>query len=140
VQRLNVEWPMRKYYPTCPYPLYGPGCGLNIANFTTTGTITQVIGWQEFYTNLSFPDGYYDQGGIEWLDGPLAGAAVPIKQSYQANGRIIILMPLAAAPVAGNTFHIYPGCDKTPKTCKDKFNNFLRNRATPYIPTKETIV
>jgi len=139
-QKLNVEYPLRKYYPTCPYSLYGPGCGLDLEEYTTTGTVTAVESYQEFQTNLNAVDGYYEQGGIEWLTGPLAGVSAPIQTSYQANGRIIMLIPLDAAPQVGDTFKIYPGCNKTPITCKNKFNNFNKNRATPYIPLKETII
>lgn len=140
VQKLNVDYPLRKYYPTCPYSLYDAGCGLNINDYTTTGTVTGVNSHQDFNTNLNAPNGYYEQGGIEWLSGALAGVTAPIKNSYQANGRIVMLIPLDAAPAAGDTFRIYPGCDKTPAMCKDKFNNFSRNRATPYIPLKETVL
>ncbi len=140
VQRLNVEWPLRKYYTSCPYTLYSASCGLDIAQYKTTGTVTQVNSQTEFLCDLTFADDYYNQGGIEWLDGPLAGATAPIKLSYATGGRLITLLPLKAAPVAGNTFKIYPGCNKLPATCRDKFNNYLRNRATPYVPTKETII
>lgn len=138
VQRLNVEWPLRKYYPTCPYSLYDTGCGLERAAFEKIGTVTGVNSQQDFNTNLSFADNYFDQGGIEWLTGPLAGSDAPIKASY--NGRLVMLIPLEAAPIVGNTFRVYPGCNKTPPTCQTKFDNYLRNRATPYIPLKETIM
>jgi uncharacterized phage protein (TIGR02218 family) len=140
IQKLNVEYPLRKYYPECPYSLYDAGCGLDISTYTTSGTVTGVTSAQDFTTNLTKADGYFEQGGIEWLSGALSGVAAPIKSSYQTGGRIVMLLPLDAAPAVGDVFNIYPGCDKTPDTCKSKFNNFTRNRATPYIPLKETIV
>lgn len=140
VQRLNVEWPLHKYYPTCPYNLYDAGCGLNRADYLVAGTVTQVLAWNEFYTDLVAADGYFEQGGIEWLSGPLTGATAPIKEFYAVNGRTVMLIPLEASPTVGDMFRIYPGCNRLPVTCKDKFNNFLRNRATPYIPLKETII
>lgn len=139
VQKLNVEYPLRKYYPECPYSMYDSGCGLDFAAYTTTGTVTGVASTQDFNTSVSKTDGYYEQGGIEFTSRALSGVSAPIKASYQTNGRIILLIPLDASPSIGDTFKIYPGCDKTPATCKNKFNNFSRNRATPYIPLKETI-
>ena len=139
VQRLDVEWPLRKYYPGCPYKLYQPGCFVNRADYEQIGTVTHVNAYQDFNTNLLFADGYFDQGGIEWLDGPLAGSAAPVKASHTANGRLVMLIPLEAVPVVGNTFRIYPGCDRQPSTCQTKFNN-NHNRATPFIPLKETIM
>lgn len=140
VQKLNVDYPLRKYYPTCPYALYDNGCGLDLEAFTTIGTVTGVKSYQDFNTTLTAADGYYEQGGIEWLSGALVGATAPVKASYQTNGQITMLIPLDAAPAVGDTFKIYPGCNKTPAACRDKFNNFNRNRATPYIPLKETIL
>lgn len=137
VQKLNVEYPTRKYYSTCPYSLYDDGCGLNVNNFTVQGKVTSVNSYQDFNIDAMAANNYYDQGGIEWLSGPLTGVSAPVKTSI--GGRIIMLIPLAAAPEVGNTFRIYPGCNKMPAMCRDKFNNFLRNRATPYIPLKETI-
>jgi hypothetical protein len=140
VQKLNVDFPPRKYYPTCPYTCYDSACGLVLANYTTTGTITTVTSAQDFNTDASQADGYYEQGGVEFTSGALSGVSAPVNTSYNANGQIILLIPMDAAPAVGDTFKIYPSCDKTPDTCRDKFNNLSHNRATPYIPLKETIL
>lgn len=140
VQRLNVEWPHRKYYPTCPYTLYDSACGLNREDFIVAGRVTDVLSWNEFYTDIKAEDGYFEQGGIEWLSGALTGATAPIKTFQSHEGRTVMLIPLNASPKAGDKFRIYPGCDHIPATCKDKFNNYMHNRATPYIPLKETIL
>lgn len=138
VQKLDVEYPLRKYYPTCPYNLYSAGCGLDIDNFTFNGQITSIIsGYYQFGTNLIKPDGYLASGGIEFTSGVLTGVSVPIKYST-STGVITLLIPLSATPVIGDTFRAYPGCDRAPTTCSNKFGNFSRNRATPYIPLKET--
>ena len=140
VQKLNVEYPPRKFYPTCPYALYDNACGLDLAAYTVTGTVTAVVSSQELNTTLSHNDGYFEQGGLEFTSGALSGVAVPVNTSYKVNGKIVALIPFDVPPAAGDTFKIYPGCDKTPNTCKNKFNNFIHNRATPYIPLKETII
>lgn len=141
IQKLDVEYPPRKYYPTCPFTTYDGDCGLNIVTFTRTGTVTAVNSMQDINTNLAgFADDYFSYGGIEWLSGNLAGASAPVETSYNASGRVVMLIPLGASPQVGDTFKIYPGCPKTPEACKDKFNNINKNRATPYIPLKETLL
>jgi uncharacterized phage protein (TIGR02218 family) len=138
-QRLDVEYPPRRYYPTCPYTLYSAGCGLNIATFTVYGTVTSIIaGAYHFGTNLNFSSGYYNNGGIEFLSGALTGAFAPIK--YSNNTGFELLIPLNIAPAVGDTFRVYPGCNKTSPECDSKFGNFTKNRSTPYIPLKESIV
>lgn len=139
-QRLDVEYPLRKYYPTCPYTLYGQECGLDINDFMQTGTIISVAAeYYLFNTNLHLADGYLENGGIEFTSGVLTGVAAPIKYS-SSNGQISLLIPCSTSPNPGDTFRAYPGCDKAITTCETKFNNRLRNRSTPYIPLKETIV
>lgn len=139
MQRLNVDYPTRKFYPTCPFSLYDANCGLNIADYTVLGTITQVISKQEVYTNLTFVDGYYDLGGVTFTTGDLTDSGMSIKNSYAANGQIIFIVALDSLPAVGDTFTIYPGCAKTPAVCAEKFNNLAKNRSTPFIPLKETV-
>lgn len=139
-QRLNVEYPLRKYYPTCPYTLYSAGCGLNIDNFMQSGSITGIAAdYYLFNTDLELPNGYLADGGIEFTSGVLTGVSAPIKYS-SSNGQITLLIPCSVSPAPGDTFRAYPGCDKTIETCMSKFNNRSRNRSTPYIPLKETIL
>lgn len=140
IQKLNVDYPTRKFYPTCPFSLYDAKCGLNIADYTKAGTITKVISQQEIHTDLVFTDGYYDLGGVIFTSGELINSSMSIKKSSAADGQIIFIVSLDSLPAKGDTFNIYPGCNKTPAMCKDKFNNLAHNCATPFIPLKETVV
>lgn len=139
VQLLNVDYPLRKYYPTCPWNLYGAGCALNKESWAAYGTVTAVTDAQTFRCNLSYATGYYDQGIIEWLTGSNARVTASVKRSM-TNGSLSMLMPLESVPVVGDTFRIYPGCDKTATTCKNKFNNASHYRGTPYVPLKEALI
>jgi uncharacterized phage protein (TIGR02218 family) len=139
MKKLNVDYPTRKFYPTCPYVLYGAGCELNIADWTVSGTITQVNSKQEIHTDLTFGDGYYDLGGASFTSGDLIGSSMSVKNSYALNGRIVFIVSLDLLPAVGDTFTIYPGCEKTPAICATKFDNLAKNRSTPFIPLKETV-
>ncbi len=135
--KLNNNFPTRCYYPTCPFSLYDSMCGVNLADYKKTGTVISATK-KIITSNLSFTNGYYEQGGLEFLTGVLAGTAHAVR--YSNNNTFELLIEAETAPSAGDTFIVYPGCDKTPDTCKNKFNNFARNRATPFIPIKETSV
>lgn len=136
-QRFKSTFPRNRYYPNCPWTLYGAGCGLLQAAWAATGTVSGG-GNREIQTALSFPAGYYDQGTLQWLTGANAGTASGIKAS--TSGRLNLLVAPEAAVSAGDTFRVYPGCDKSVATCRNKFNNWLNNRATPYVPLKETLL
>lgn len=137
VQKLNIEYPNRRYYPQCPYSIYSKECGVDIKDYRKKAKVTAVTGTNTVQIDIPFEDGYYTAGGMEWISGPLAGQATQIMDSK--NSTIIYMSATNTSPRIGDVAYIYPGCDKTPTTCKNKFNNFSRNRATPYVPLKETI-
>lgn len=137
VQKLNIEYPNRRYYPQCPYSIYSKECGVDIKSYRKKAKVTAVTDTNTVQIDIPFEDGYYTAGGMEWISGPLAGQATQIMAS-QSN-TIVYMSATNTAPRVGDVAYIYPGCDKTPTTCKSKFNNFSRNRATPYVPLKETI-
>lgn len=137
VQKLNIEYPNRRYYPQCPYSIYLKECGVDIKAYRKKAKVTAVTGTNTVQIDIPFEDGYYTAGGMEWISGPLAGQATQIMDSK--NSTIIYMSATNTSPRIGDVAYIYPGCDKTPETCKNKFNNFSRNRATPYVPLKETI-
>lgn len=136
-QRFKSTFPRNRYYPTCPWTLYGPGCGLTRGSWAALGTVTGG-GGRSITTNLSFDGGYYDLGTMEWLTGANAGTIASIKDSR--SGVLNLLVEPEAAVSVGDTFRVYPGCDKSIATCRGKFNNWNRNRATPFVPLKETII
>lgn len=135
--KLNNNFPTRCYYPTCPFSLYDSMCGVNLENYKKMGTVSSATK-KVINSNLTFANGYYEQGGLEFTSGTLAGTAHSIR--YSNNNTFELLIEAESAPNVGDTFIVYPGCDKTPNTCKNKFNNFYYNRATPFIPIKETSV
>lgn len=137
VQKLNIEYPNRRYYPQCPYSIYSKECGVDIKSYRKKAKVTAVTDTNTVQIDIPFEDGYYTAGGMEWISGPLAGQATQIMASQ--NNTIVYMSATNTAPRVGDVAYIYPGCDKTPTTCKNKFNNFSRNRATPYVPLKETI-
>lgn len=137
VQKLNIEYPNRRYYPQCPYSIYSKECGVDIKSYRKKAKVIAVTDTNTVQIDIPFEDGYYTAGGMEWISGPLAGQATQIMASQ--NNTIVYMSATNTAPRVGDVAYIYPGCDKTPETCKNKFNNFSRNRATPYVPLKETI-
>lgn len=137
VQKLNIEYPNRRYYPQCPYSIYSKECGVDIKSYRKKAKVTAVTDTNTVQIDIPFEDGYYTAGGMEWISGPLAGQATQIMASQ--NNTIVYMSATNTVPRIGDVAYIYPGCDKTPTTCKNKFNNFSRNRATPYVPLKETI-
>jgi hypothetical protein len=64
-----------------------------------------------------------------------AGVTAP---STNGSGVFILTQPLPYAPAASDAFTVYPGCDKSQRTCQLKFNNIANFAGFPYVPAPET--
>lgn len=115
----------------------------NIAPISIGTNFTMPDYQQSPSVGLPFPavnqTGYFDLGYIVWLTGANAGTITAIR-SYFTGGVISFYKPLANSPVTGDTFTIYPGCDKRMATCQYKFNNLINHGGMEFMPPPETTV
>ena len=122
-----------RYQRNCRHSLYGPGCGLNRANFETQGTISA-------YDNLvlTIPEAqtqannWYLGGLIEFSDDSLRFITSHISDKITISRHSRFLTE-AVLPVA---IKLYPGCDRTITTCHNKFNNLDNQGGFRWIPAK----
>lgn len=133
---LNVKMPRNMFLPSCGRSLYDNGCGLSKAAFATSGIVVSGSTKTAISASLSQADGYFTQGHMIFNSGPNAGVIRTIKA--HTTNLLSLALPLAYQPLAGDTFTVYPGCDKTLDTCVSKFNNKLKFRGYPWIPVPET--
>lgn len=137
LELLNIKLPKEIYQPGCRNTLFDTGCGLNKATFALARTVnagsttTRIL-----TTSAGQAAGYFDSGYLFCGPGPNAGAQRTVKK-WDGVG-LDLALPLPFTPVAGNTFTIYPGCNKQKTTCQTKFNNLPRFGGQPYIPVPET--
>ena len=136
---LNVMVPRNVYAPGCANTLFDGTCGLAKSTYAVAGTATSATDATRnvFSTALGQATGYFDQGFVLGLTGANAGVQRTIKSF--AGGVVTTVNPWPAVVVPGNTFTLYPGCDKAQTTCNTKFSNLARFRGHPYIPAPETI-
>ncbi len=87
-------------------------------------------------TDYGQPNGWASAGTLTFGSGTLSGQSYAIKT--QAGGTLAMLVPLPALPAIGDTLTVYPGCDKTKATCRNKFNNVAAFQGQPYVPVPET--
>jgi hypothetical protein len=83
---------------------------LRKANYVTEGSVAAggTPTTTSFRTNLTEPDGTFDNQTLLFLTGDLAGESVPILTFANANGLITTQDALTAAPTAGDEFVILP--------------------------------
>lgn len=137
---LNVMIPRNVYQPGCSNTLFDGTCGLLKSAFAATGTATTATDTLRtaFTTGLAQSAAYFALGWAVGLTGANAGIGRTIKTF--AAGVIGTVQPWPLAVAVGDTFTVYPGCDKTQATCATKFANVIRFRGQPYVPAPETVI
>lgn len=149
----EIQMPRNMVQIPCMWTLFDTGCTVPRAQNLYTGTISAVSGTNGLTLSslaTSFPDHFFDQGIITFTSGPLNGVSMTTQSSAHSGTLVTVntVRPFPQLPVAGNTYSIEPGCDKTQTMCKSgKFKNasgvptsFILNfRGYPYVPNPETL-
>lgn len=137
---LQQAFPPRTTIPTCNHTLFDPGCTLNKAAYMLNGVVSAGA-WTTaaFDSSRLDADDYFDLGWIVWTSGANNGLVRTVKSFKNAGGAFTLTYPLPNVPAAGDTFDVYPGCDKTLGTCTAKFGNQLNFGGFPYVPNPMTI-
>lgn len=141
LEMLDIQMPRNTLQPYCIYTLYDAGCTLLKANFLVSGVVTAGSTAASILASaLTQATGYFDLGTMTFTSGGNNGVSRNVK-TYTNVGGVKTITPIVAfpfAPANGDTFSIYPGCDKTQSTCNTKFSNSAHFRGYPYIPVPET--
>jgi len=138
---LTVQIPRNTYSPGCLNTLFDAACTLSKASYAATATATGglSVGNTVFSTGaISAGANYYAMGWAVCNTGANAGIGRTLRAN--SSNSLTTLQPWPNAVAAGDTFTIYPGCDKTQGTCATKFSNVIHFRGQPYVPAPETVV
>lgn len=141
LELLNQKLPRNLYQAGCINTLFDTACALNAETFAVSSVTVAGSAAHSIIATLAANTGYFDLGKILFTSGVNNGISRSVKSYVRgAPGVIALMSPLPSAPANGDTFKIYPGCDKQQNTCSGKFGNGLRFRGFPYIPENETAV
>lgn len=136
--KLERQMPRNVVQPGCAHVLYDAGCALVKASFTVTGVVGAAATVTAIPTNLTQANAYFEQGVIVFTSGVNLGARRSVKTYVNASGVVTPTIALPVAPANGDTFSIFPGCDKSQATCLAKFANLVHFRGFPYVPKPES--
>lgn len=143
LELLNLMMPRNLFQAGCVNSLGDHSCTINLETFAGTVNGTAASGSTAaslHITALGHAAGYYALGKIKGLVGANAGIWRTIKDYVPGTPDVITLTnPYGAAPLAGDTFRIYPGCNKslTDTNGCAKFSNQANFRGTPFVPQPE---
>lgn len=137
---LDISLPRNLIQPGCGNTLFDAGCGLSRAAFAVSGTVAAGSNRNVVVTDLTQPDQYFQLGTITFTSGANNGLSRGISSFVNSGGAVTLNVGLPEVPSVGDTFTIYPGCDKQQATCQSKFNNLINFAGMPYVPVPETVI
>lgn len=128
------------YQPGCRAKLGDARCGVNLAPWTVTGTITAVAADQltAYDSSRAEADGYFTYGVITMTSGASSGLSMDVKSSSGAT--IVLQLEFANGIAIGDTYSMVAGCAKRfNDDCVGKFNNAINFRGEPHLPGTDKI-
>jgi uncharacterized phage protein (TIGR02218 family) len=127
------------YTSACRAQLGDARCGVNLAGYTFTGTVTAIEGSYAFSDSTKTQgSGYFSGGKVTFTSGANAGISMEVRD-FSA-GRFGLFLPMPAAIAVGDSFTVVAGCDKQFDSCKAKFNNAVNFRGEPHVPGTDKIL
>jgi uncharacterized phage protein (TIGR02218 family) len=139
LEKLQIQMPRVLWQIYCNNWVGDHACGVNLAAYTVTGIASGTPTTTSLPGAPAQPDSYYRDGVIVMLTGANAGARRSV--AAYADGILVPAVPFPAAPEVGDTFSVYPGCDRTKGDggCA-RFSNLSRFRGMPDIPVAEASI
>ena len=137
---VEAESFIQTFQPMCRTDLFSVLCGLDPAAWDHAGTVGAIIDRFNFtVSGLGAPpaDGWFNQGTFITASG-FKGV---IANWSQGSLKITMYQPQCIARLtAGEAITLYPGCDKTATTCREKFNNRINHQAEAHFLGINSIV
>lgn len=133
-QELEDAAPAAPAQATCGHVFGSAGCGVKLADFTVTATLSAVGSLT--VTSSTFgarADGWYTGGKLI----PPSGAPFLI---VAHTGNVLTLLGPPHGLAVGSVVRAVAGCDRTYPTCVNKFNNGLNFLGLPFWPEKNPFV
>lgn len=140
-----LQLPHNLFQPQCANLFGDAGCGLTRASYAVSGTVTGSPTTTSLSSALGQASGYFALGVLTMTSGVCSGASRAV-QTF-SGGAFTLATPLPAAPSAGDTFTVVPGCARQlgplaagqPPSCST-YSNQNHFRGCPFVPPPQQAV
>lgn len=141
---LAAKIPQIIYQSFCNHDIYDSGCLLSEVSYKRKATVVSFADNGATIT-YTFTDGggtpaddYFKTGRLVFGSDERLITAGP-GGSLGAND-VQIHVPFSSDLTAGSEINLYPGCDGSPSTCLNTYNNLIHFLGMPYIPSRNPVV
>lgn len=144
-----LQQPMGELYSTTCRAQFGDKrCRVNVAELTLEGAVIALKNTQNaksafIAAGFEQPSGYFQYGLLTWKHGKNRHLSMEIKSFTPEENQTCcfqLVQPMPYPIEIGDIFSVYPGCDKSLSTCKNRFNNIVNFRGEPFIPGLDHIL
>lgn len=128
----------RIYGQRCDAVLGDARCGVDVAGYRETGTVSAVLDDMRIRVSgfSGFAERFFRYGLVAFTSGAAEGLVADIEDHRKPGGAVelTLWLPMPAGVKAGDAVRVTAGCDKRFSTCKAKFSNGLNFRGFPHMP------
>lgn len=121
------------YQSYCNWQVFDCYCLLDSETYKVNAAVTVDGSSLISSTFATYASGHFTQGWVSFE------GDVRFITNHEGS-KIDLQIPFSSALTTGETVSAYPGCDGSPRTCIDKYNNFDRWLGMSYIPSRNPVV
>lgn len=127
------------YTSSCRATLGDRRCGVVLASYTFSGTITALEASYAFKdSSKTQVNSYFSGGVLTFTSGANSGLSMEVRDFSASRFGLFLPMP---QPIAiGDMYTVSAGCDKQFDTCIARFNNAIRFRGEPHVPGTDKLL
>ena len=135
----------RAFQRSCSADLGDARCGFDVMapGFHATGVVAAFAGGAiDIDLSDIFDGGFFAGGALTFTSGANENARFTIKSHRQENLRASVTLwtPPGGAILAGDAVLMTAGCDKSPTSCRAKFDNIVNFRGFPHMPGNDRVI
>ncbi len=127
----------RAHTAACDARLGDIRCKVALGQYTAT--ITSVTGAKSFQAAAlaGFPTDFFTDGDVRFVNGDNIGVVRDIRLQSDINFSFFLTTPFPL--VVGDALLLHIGCNKSKRTCIDKFANVINFRGFDFVPVIEQV-
>ena len=126
------------YSASCRYDLGSTRCGIDLATYTVSSSVSGVTDRDEFASGVGGADQLYRYGLVTWTSGLNSGLKMEVKTS--SGGNLVLFEKMPFEIQVGDAFNISQGCDKSLATCRDTYDNVINHGGFHYLPGTDSLM
>jgi len=122
--------------PDCRATLGDYRCGVDVEGlYTVAGTVTTATDRSTLIdTGRTETEDVFAYGLLTFTSGVCDGFSMEVKSYDPATDTIVLFLPMPYQFEVGDTYSLTYGCDGSPDTCKNTFDNFVNFQGEPAVP------